>query len=147
MKIPLPEGSTQAHHQLLEDSIAMKIILATIIAISAATPSLAGDYQPGYSSSRTCTRNEYREEYVPGTRDKPGYVRSWEETVNVSCDSNRTSRTQQEVDNNDCKEGTILGGLLGGGLGGMVSRGNGRWLAVPAGAVAGSMIGCQVDGG
>ena len=45
----------------------------------------ADEYQRGYSSSRTCTRNEYREEYVPGTRRDPGYVKKWEETVEVPC--------------------------------------------------------------
>ena len=116
----------------------MKIILATIIALSSATaPVSARDYQPGYSASRTCTRNDYREEYVPGTRDTPGYVKNWEETVEVPCNSGRTSATQPapEVDTNDCSQGSLLGGLLGAGIGGSVSRGNGRWLAVPAGAV------------
>ena len=32
--------------------------------------------QPGYSRTTQCFRNEYREEYVPDTKDKPGYVRS-----------------------------------------------------------------------
>ena len=52
----------------------MKIALAAIIALSSCTPAIAGDYQPGYSSSRTCFKTEYREEYVPGTQDDPGYV-------------------------------------------------------------------------
>ena len=52
----------------------MKIALATIIALSSVSPALA-DYQPGYSSSRSCFREEYREEYVPGTVNSHGYVR------------------------------------------------------------------------
>ena len=122
----------------------MKILLLTLLALSVSPPSIASEYQPGYSSSRTCTRSEYREEYVPGTQNSPGYVKSWNETVEVPCDS-RGAVTN--MDTNDCSEGTVLGGLLGAGIGGMASRGDGRWLAVPGGAVAGAMIGCQIDGG
>ena len=32
-------------------------------------------YQEGYSTTKTCYRSEYREEYVPGDEDDPGYVR------------------------------------------------------------------------
>ena len=28
--------------------------------------------------SVTCTRTEYREEYIPGTKSNPGYVKSYE---------------------------------------------------------------------
>lgn len=113
---------------------------------------IAGEYQPGYSSSRTCTRNEYREEYVPGTQKAPGYVRSWTEAINVPCDSNKTTTIrkavpQQAEDTNDCSEGTLIGGLLGAGLTMSGSRGKDRWWAVPAGGAAGAMIGCQIDGG
>ena len=36
----------------------------------------AYESQPGWSSSRKCIRKEYREEYVPGTANRPGYVKS-----------------------------------------------------------------------
>ena len=62
-----------------------------------------------------------------------------------------TTRTRRydeyEVDNNDCSEGSVAGALLGGGLAGFGSRGKDRWWAIPGGAVLGSMIGCQIDGG
>ena len=133
----------------------MKIILASIIAISAVLPVKAGEYQPGYSTSRTCTRNEYREEYVPGTQDSPGYVRSWNETVEVPCDPSTAkglrksthSHSHANQANNDCSEGSLIGGLLGAGLATSGSRGKDRRWAIPAGAVGGAMIGCQVDGG
>ena len=54
---------------------------------------------------------------------------------------------QQKVDTNDCSEGTVAGGLLGGGLAGFGSRGKDRWWAIPAGIIGGSMIGCAIDGG
>ena len=50
-------------------------------------------------------------------------------------------------DENDCKEGSILGGVLGGGLTMASTKGKDRWWAVPLGATAGSLVGCQIDGG
>ena len=134
----------------------MKIALATIIALSACTPAIADEYQPGYSSSRTCFREEYREEYVPGTSNDPGYVRSWQETIEYPCRRSRVERTPEnttrtrkyeEYDENDCSEGTIAGALLGGGLAGFGSRGKDRWWAIPSGAIVGGIIGCDIDGG
>jgi len=131
----------------------MKTTIAALLALSTFSPVVAGDYQPGYSTTRTCTRNEYREEYVPGTRNSPGYVKSWDETIEVPCKNNAsTHRHPPEVggavyDNNDCSEGTIIGGLLGAGAAMTGSRGKDRWWAVPAGGAAGAMLGCQIDGG
>ena len=136
----------------------MKLALATLIALSPVTPTVAGEYQAGYSHSRTCYRSEYREEYVPGTEDNPGYIKSWKETVEYPCSRSRiestpenTTRTrvydEYEVDDNDCSDGSVAGALLGGGLAGFGSRGKDRWWAIPLGAVGGSMVGCQIDGG
>ena len=133
----------------------MKILLASILALTPVS-AMAGEYQEGYSASRTCFREEYREEYVPGTAENPGYVRSWKETVEFPCKSHHTSseprqstvtRTYDEYDTNDCGDGKIAGGLLGGGLAAAISRGDGRWWAVPLGAVVGSHIGCEAAGG
>ena len=133
----------------------MKILLASILALTPVS-AMAGEYQEGYSHSRTCFREEYREEYVPGTVDNPGYVRSWKETVEFPCrryhrsDERREStvtRTYEEYDTNDCGDGKIAGGLLGGGIAAAISRGEGRWWAIPLGAVVGSHIGCDIDGG
>jgi outer membrane lipoprotein SlyB len=52
-----------------------------------------------------------------------------------------------DADNNSCLEGSILGGIAGAGAGAALSRGDGRWWAIPLGIVGGSMVGCQVDGG
>ena len=56
-------------------------------------------------------------------------------------------RDEAAADTNSCVEGSVIGGLLGAGLGAMLSRGNGRWVGVPVGGAAGALIGCQVDGG
>ena len=108
-------------------------------------------YQPGYSSSSTCTRKEYREEYVPGTANRPGYVNSWHDTIEVPCNRPRPSRPifqrEPSPDGNECSEGAILGGILGGGAAAAISQGDGRWWAIPLGIVSGSVIGCDIDGG
>ena len=147
----------------------MKIFLASLVALTACTPAIAAESQAGWSEERTCFRSEYREDYVPGTEDNPGYVKSWKETVEVPCEDipthvhpdpypdvgRRSSRPSyrrhvtvyEDVDTNDCSEGTVIGGLLGGGLAGFGSRGRDRWWAIPSGMIGGAMIGCQMDGG
>ena len=132
----------------------MKILLASLIALTPVS-TLASEYQAGYSSSRNCIKTEYREEYIPGNADNPGYVQSFHETVEVPCRSvdhslrngGYTRKTTIEYDNNDCTDGKIAGGLVGGGVGAAISRGDGRWWAIPLGAVLGSRIGCEIEGG
>ena len=143
----------------------MKTALAVLLAltpVSALASPVYSDSQPGYSNQRSCFKTEYREEYIPGTEDNPGYVKSWKDTVEVPCeDSNigwhRPHRPTERPyysrhvtvyeDTNDCSEGTVAGGLLGGGLAGFGSRGKDRWWAIPFGAVVGSHIGCDAAGG
>ena len=128
--------------------MALKSTILTIVLILSGSTSInADEYQRGFSSSRTCTRNEYREEYIPGTRKDPGYVKHWEETVEVPCPGANSTTNKENVDNNDCSEGTIAGGILGGGLATAISRGKDRWWAIPAGVIGGSMMGCEIDGG
>ena len=146
----------------------MKLALAAALLLTS-VPVTAGEYQAGYSHERTCFRSEYREEYIPGTEDDPGYVRSWKETIEVPCEdtpththpdphpnvghhSSRPSYRRhvtvyEDVDTNDCSDGTVVGGLLGGGLAGFGSRGKDRWWAIPTGVIGGAMLGCAVDGG
>ena len=108
-------------------------------------------YQAGYSSSSTCTRKEYREEYVLAATKSPGYINSWHDTVEVPCRSSKTIKTyfprEPSPDGNECSEGAILGGILGGGAGAALSQGDGRWWAIPLGIVSGAVIGCDIDGG
>ena len=93
--------------------------------------------------SLTCTRTEYREEYIPGTKSRPGYVRNYEIAVEIPCHGQKTEHRED----NYCTDGKIAGALLGGGAGAAMSRGKGRWWAVPLGAVLGSKIGCDAAGG
>ena len=142
----------------------MKVFLASLLLLTS-TPTLAEvndkSFQSGYSSERKCFRTEYREEYIPGTEENPGYVKSWKDTIEVVCEYDyqedigggtptrpyyRRHVTVYE-DTNDCSEGTAAGAILGGGLGAVLSRGEGRWWAIPTGVVGGAMLGCQIDGG
>ncbi|MBO6970458.1 MAG: glycine zipper 2TM domain-containing protein [Prochlorococcus marinus CUG1431] len=98
----------------------------------------------GTPKSVTCTRSEYREEYIPGTKSNPGYVKSYEVDVVVPCGGHNQA---EKIDDNDCSEGSLIGGILGAGIALSSSRGKDRLWAVPAGGTAGALIGCQVDGG
>ncbi len=69
----------------------MKFLLAVIFSLSFCSNAIANESQAGYSRSKKCTRNEYREEYFPGTEDSPGYVKSWTETMEVPCDKSYSS--------------------------------------------------------
>ncbi len=147
----------------------MKLLLASLIALTP-VPSLAApttfvqdipykkneiwrEQAAGYSRTKTCYRTEYREEYIPGTEQDPGYVKSWKETVEFPCSNNKATIIRErsveyrEVDENDCSDGKVAGALLGGAAGAAMSRGDGRWWAIPIGAVVGSKIGCDAAGG
>jgi len=122
--------------------LALLFCFSPIVQVKATTP-----------KSVTCTRTEYREEYIPGSEDNPGYVKSWKETIEYPCNTpDRGTRRQvierqYEVDDNDCTDGKIAGGILGGAAGAALSRDEGRWWAIPLGIVVGSKIGCDMDGG
>ena len=113
-------------------NLTLLFCFSPIIPVNATTP-----------KSVTCTRTEYREEYIAGTKTNPGYVKSYEIDVEVPCGG----QNQAEIDNNDCSEGSVIGGILGAGIALSSSRGKDRFWAVPAGGTAGALIGCQVDGG
>ena len=114
-------------------NLALLFCFSPILQVSATTP-----------KSVTCTRTEYREEYIPGTKTSPGYVKSYEVDVVIPCAGESRA---EKIDDNDCSEGTFIGGLLGAGIALSSSRGKDRLWAVPAGGTAGALIGCQVDGG
>ena len=44
--------------------------------------------------SVTCTRTEYREEYIPGTKSSPGYVRSYEIDVEIPCGGEKAEKIE-----------------------------------------------------
>ena len=50
--------------------------------------SQAYESQRGYTTQRSCFRETYREEYVAGTRQSQGYVKSFMDRVEVPCGPN-----------------------------------------------------------
>ena len=132
----------------------MKVLLASLLALTPVSASAEYvDSSPGYAHTQKCYRSEYREEYIPGSEDNPGYVKSWKETVEYPCNTpnigtrRQVIERQYEVDDNDCTDGKVAGAILGGGVGAALSRDEGRWWAIPLGVVTGSAIGCDIDGG
>ena len=129
----------------------MKLLLASLIALTPVSAS-ADDVIQWETTSKTCYRETYREEYVPGTREDPGFIRTFSELIEVPCRSKISDpiirrETVVEYDDNDCTDGKVAGAVLGGGLGAAISRDDGRWWAIPLGAVIGSKIGCDAAGG
>ena len=130
----------------------MKLLLASLIALTPVSVS-ADDVIQWETTSKTCYRETYREEYIPGTREDPGFIKTYNELIEVPCRNDRYAdpvirrETVVEYDDNDCTDGKVAGAVLGGGLGAAISRGEGRWWAIPLGAVVGSKIGCDAAGG
>ncbi len=127
----------------------MKQLLLIPLLLVFGSPAMADYRQGGGTQQTSCYETVYREEYIPGTRNNPGRVRRWNERVEVECESTSTyeEHSHSNVDDNSCIEGAIIGGIAGGGAGAALSRGDGRWWAIPLGVVSGTMVGCQIDGG
>ena len=132
----------------------MKVLLASLLALTPVSASAEYvDSRSGYAHTQKCYRSEYREEYIPGSEDNPGYVKSWKETIEYPCNTPDVGSRRQviervrKVDDNDCTDGKIAGAILGGAAGAALSRDEGRWWAIPLGVVTGSAIGCDIDGG
>ena len=125
----------------------LPLLVLSVVALPA--PALARRSQGGFSQQ--CFAEEYREEYIPGTKDRPGRVRTWTEQVEVPCDDSGPAVTGDgegpPMDDNSCIEGSILGGLAGGALGAGLSRDEGMIIGIPLGIVGGALVGCQLDGG
>ena len=140
----------------------MKLLAALLLIGATSVPAYAGG--PVIRGQRSVRYENYCyknvERYVPGYYNNygqwvGGYVKHRRKRVpchNVSNVSPHPRHEEQRpnmgnVDENSCVEGSVLGGILGGGAGAALSRGDGRWWAIPLGIVGGSMVGCQVDGG
>ena len=133
-------------------------LLPLLIATSLLMPTTV-EAQSRSGFSNQCFKEVYREEYIPGTRNNPGRIRTWTEKVEIPCDvpepdytthtesTNLPSWEDPDGDHNSCIEGSIIGGIAGAGIGGaMATEENWIW-SIPAGVVGGAMLGCQIDGG
>ena len=106
----------------------------------------AYESQKGYAYENKCFRYEYREKYIPGTASNPGYIRQWEERLQVNCNysgySNSTNSGKNNYSKNNsgsCERSTI-GALLGGGLAAGLSAVDAYGWSIPLGAVLGRGI-------
>tara|TARA_B100000927_G_scaffold277121_1_gene258475 strand:+ start:348 stop:779 length:432 start_codon:yes stop_codon:yes gene_type:complete len=135
------------------------LIGATTAPVFAGGPATGYRSRGGYAKQEKCFKREYREKYIPGTMNNPGYVKRYNKKVQVPCEKEYVPQTLPHhyyeepypnvgnVDNNSCAEGTVAGGLLGGALGGVLSTKDNWIWAIPSGIVGGAMLGCQMDGG
>lgn len=121
-----------------------KTLAVLLLASQAIAPAqVAANSQRGYAQQ--CFKAEYREEYIPGTQNRPGRVRRWTEQVEVRCGT--PGAVVHTRDNNSCLEGSIIGGILGGALGGTLSTQENWIWSIPSGVAAGAVVGCEIDGG
>lgn len=108
-------------------------------------------WEPGYYDSHGHYR---RGRYVIDTRPTVCRSHHHHHTETIIIKEKTVKQPQKthkpaagKTDDNSCVEGSILGGIAGGGAGAALSRGDGRWWAIPLGIVGGAMVGCQIDGG
>ena len=120
------------------------LVLAAFFSLSG-LPSLAST---PYSPEFMCYEMVEREQWEPPTRNRPGFWRSWTESMEVSCDhtTRRGHVPHAEVQDRECSPTRgILGGIFGGAAGAALSQGPGQTWAIPLGVGVGAVIGCQID--
>ena len=144
----------------------MKVGLVALLLLSS-VPVNAHESQRGYITQRSCYKETYREEYIAGTRESQGYVKSFTDKVEVPCNplakvhhhhhrpitSYNYSRTRyyqptttyrvsrSNPSSSACRSSRATGGLLGGGLAAAVSKKDAWGWAIPLGAVVGLGVG------
>ena len=137
----------------------------------ASRPHVYSQRQFSYSEPE-CFRNEYKEEYVPGSRHSPGYVKSYRDRVKIPCSgysypySSAPPHTHHynpavddwfhgdvadhaaetpATDEERCVGGTVLGGILGAVAGHNAFDGDpvGKVLSGAVGATIGNDLSCE----
>ena len=113
----------------------------------------AYDSQKGYAYEKKCFSYVYREEYIPGNSMSPGYVKSYNEKVSISCNNNSNVLNHYHHKNGShtsyvkynhgpkCTGSTTLGALIGGGIAASLSENDAYGWSIPLGAVLGAGIG------
>jgi len=145
----------------------MKLSAVLLSTLFLGAPAFAGGPRVGHRQTHFeeyCYKNV--EKYIPGYYNEfgqyvGGYVKNKRKRIRCGRQKYYMPQTSPDsfpryeeanpntgnVDNNSCIEGSILGGIAGGGLGAALSRSDGRLWAIPLGIVGGAVAGCQVDGG
>ena len=145
----------------------MKTGLVALLLLSS-VPVNAHEFPRGYTTKRACYKETYREEYVAGTRESKGYVKSFLYKVEVPCrplarvhhdrpiTSYNYSRTRyyqpaktvtsyrssgSNSSSSACRSSRATGGVLGGGFAAAVSQKDAWAWTIPLGAVIGLGVG------
>ena len=144
----------------------MKISLVALLLLNA-VPVNAHVSQRGYTAQHSCYKEIYREEYVAGTRELQGYVKSFTDRVEVPCSQisrvnyhhhrsipsytysrtryyqpTTTSRVSRaNTSSSACRSSRATGSLLGGGFAAAISKKDAWGWAIPLGAVVGLGVG------
>ena len=146
----------------------MKVGLVALLLLSS-VPVNAHESQRGYTSQRSCYKETYREEYIAGTRESHGYVKSFTDKMEVPCSplakvhhhhhhhrpitSYNYSRTRyyqptttyrvsrSNPSSSACRSSRATAGLLGGGLAAAVSKKDAWSWAIPLDAFVGLGVG------
>ena len=84
---------------------------------------------------------------VKTTKKKKKIKKPISEVKTTKKKNKNTKIVNTQKEENSCKEGSIAGGVIGAGIGAVTAKGKNKMWAVPAGGVAGALIGCQLDGG
>ena len=73
----------------------MKKLITSALALSFISPVFASDVIRYEVTSQTCWKTVYKEEYVSGTKENPGYVTSSNEYIEVPCEGKNCSFTRK----------------------------------------------------
>ena len=73
----------------------------TLILLLIPAPLLSHDYHSSFKENNKCYGNVYREKYIQGNINKPGYVRKWEETIRIPCNKHAIGINNKNVERND----------------------------------------------
>ena len=147
----------------------MKHGLFALLLLSA-VPVNAHESHRGYASHRTCFRETYREEYVAGTRESKGYVKSFLDRTKVPCNAltkkihqhyhhyrsiptynysrthyHKPTTTYKVSRSNSsysaCRSSRATGSVLGGGIAAAISKKDAWSWTIPLGTVIGLSVG------
>tara|TARA_B100000965_G_scaffold3913_1_gene3069 strand:+ start:3324 stop:3779 length:456 start_codon:yes stop_codon:yes gene_type:complete len=147
----------------------MKISLVALLLVSS-VPVNAHQSQRGYTTQRSCYKEIYREEYLPGTRSSQGYVKSFTHKVEVPCSpfskvhhhhhqrsipaynyyrtrtryyqpTNTYRASRSNSSSSACRSSRATGTVLGGGLAAAASKKDAWGWTIPLGAVIGLGVG------
>ena len=141
----------------------MKVGIVALLLLSS-VPVNAHESQRGYTTQRSCYKETYREEYVAGTRESKGYVKSFTAQEEVPCSplakvhhhpktSYNYSKTRyyqptttyrvsrSNPSSSACRSSRATGGLLGGGLAAAISKKDAWGWTIPLGTVVGLGVG------